>query len=429
MKIKFLITGIFSLATFAAFAQKGELKNADDKFSTYDATRATKQFAAKAEENLMDAKASIDKASTNDKTANLTQTYALKGAIYSSLVLDSAQKASQATNYKTASDALIKAKSLDSAKNEYKKLIDEGYSNLAQFQYNQGVVAYQAQKYQEAYNSFAAFKQFRAPDDTIAPYVLGLSAGQLGRTDAKYNQIAITNDKQLIASAAYGRKTETYNNLVSLYMASKDTADAFKTVMEAVQKYPANDVLRNQAIILGLQSGKQDQLISTIDEAIKANPKDKMLYYYEGITYSQIADTYNKQISKSKDAGAKQALETKVTENYLKASDCYTKALGLDPNFADAALNNAYVNLKAVLVLYTDANALPTNQQKQYDAEMAKVKVQLETIQPLMTKAVELNPTSVSALQNLKAFYLVKNDMADANATQKKIDALPAGGK
>src|ERR1700743_1155964 len=104
MKIKFLITGIFSLATVAAFAQKGELKNADDKFTTYDGIRSNKVFAAKAEEDLMDAKASIDKASTNDKTASLTQTYALKGAIYSALVLDSAQKASQPTNYKTASD-------------------------------------------------------------------------------------------------------------------------------------------------------------------------------------------------------------------------------------------------------------------------------------------------------------------------------------
>ena len=32
MKIKLLITGVLSLATIAAFAQKGELKNADDKY-------------------------------------------------------------------------------------------------------------------------------------------------------------------------------------------------------------------------------------------------------------------------------------------------------------------------------------------------------------------------------------------------------------
>jgi tetratricopeptide (TPR) repeat protein len=425
MKIKFLITGVLSLVTVAAFAQKGELKNADDKFASYDATHTTKVFASKAESDLMDAKTSIDKASTNDKTANLTQTYALKGVIYSALVLDSTQKATQAANYKTASDALAKAKTLDSGKDEYKKLITEGSSNLSQYQYNVGVAAYQSQKYMDAYNAFLAFKQFRAPDDTIAPYVLGLSAGQVGRTDPKYNQIAITSDKMLLASATFNRKQETYSNVIGLYMAAKDTADAFKTAMEAVQKYPASDVLRNQAIVLGLQSGKQDQVINTIDEAVKANPNDKNLYYYEGLTYSQIADNYNKQFAKTKDAAAKSALETKITTNYLKASDSYTKALGIDPNFGDAALNNAYVNLKAVLVIYTDANELPTNQQKQYDAEMAKVKAQLEAIQPIMMKAADLNPTSTSALQNLKAFYLLKNDMADANATQKKIDALP----
>lgn len=425
MKIKFLITGILSLATIATFAQKKELENADDKFKSYDIGKLNKLTASQAEKDINDAKTSIDKASANEKTANLPQTYALKGVIYAALSVDTAQKASQAANFKTAVDALTKAKSLDSAKNENKKTIDEGFSILAQYTFDQGRTAFSAKKYMDAYNSFSSFKQFRAPDDTLAAYVVGLSAGQVGVTDPKFNQIAIENYKQLIAAPVYNNKPEAYDNLTGLYLNSKDTTNAFKTVMEGVQKYPANDALRNKAIVIGLQSGKQDALLSTINDAIKANPKDKMLYYYEGLTYSQIADTYNKQLAKTKEAAAKSALETKIIDNYTKASDSYKKALDVDPNFADAALNNGYVSLKSVLVLYTDANQLPTTQQKQYDAEMNKVKAQLETIQPVMLKSVELNPTSESALSNLKAYYLVKNDMVNANATQKKIDALP----
>jgi hypothetical protein len=41
-----------------------------------------------------------------------------------------------------------------------------------------------------------------------------------------------------------------------------------------------------------------------------------------------------------------------------------------------------------------------------------------------MLRTVEINPTSIDALTNLKQCYLGLNDMPNANAIQKKIDAL-----
>lgn len=426
MKVKFLITGILSLVTIAAFAQKRELENADDKFKSYDIARMNKLTASQAASNLADAKTSIDKASANEKTANLPQTYALKGVIYASLAVDTTQKASQAANFKTATDALAKAKSLDSAKNEYKKTIDEGYSILAQYTFDQGRAAFSAKKYTDAYNSFSAFKQYRAPDDTLAAYVVALSAGQLGDTDPKYNQIAIANYKQLIAAPVYNNKPEAYEYLTALYINQKDTADAYKTVMEGVQKYPASAALRDKAIVIGLQSGKTDELISTIQSAISAEPNRKELHYYLGITYSQIADNISAKEAKTKTPSAKDALEAQVVDNCNKAATELQKALSIDPNYGAAAITLSYVSMKPVTDLFNAANQLPTNAQKQYDADMAKVQTMADAAKPNVLKAVELNPNSPEALTNLKNYYLIKKDMANANATQKKIDALPS---
>jgi len=424
MKIKFLITGILSLVTIASFAQKRELENADDKFKSYDIGRTAKLTAAKAETDLADAKTSIDKAAVNDKTANLTQTWALKGVIYAALAIDTTQKASQAANLKTATEALAKARSMDSTKNEYKKTIDEGYSFLAQYTFDQGRAYFSAKKYVDAYNSFSAFKQYRAPDDTLAMYVVALSAGQAGATDPKYNQIAIANFKQLIAAPVYNNKPEAYSNLTGLYINAKDTADAYKTVMEGVQKFPGNGALRDKAIVIGLQSGKTDELITTIQSAINAEPNRKELHYYLGITYSEIADNLYAKEAKAKTPADKDALESKVVDNCNKAAEELQKALSIDPNYGVAAITLSYVSMKPVTDLFNAANQLPTNAQKQYDADMAKVQTMADAAKPNVLKAVELNPTSPEALTNLKNFYLIKKDLVNANATQKKIDAL-----
>ena len=425
MKIKLLITGLFGLVTVSAIAQKGELSNAKDKFEQYDVAKMNKITAVAAKSDLSDAKTSIDKASVNEKTANLPETYAYKGVIYSTLVLDTTQQATVAANFKTADEALRKARSLDSVKQENKKVIDEGFSNLEQYKFNEGRLEYQDKKYVDAYNSFNYFKQLR-PTDTLALFVTGLSASMAGTTDPKYNPIAIDNYKQLLTSATYNGKVDIYNNLTTIYLANKDTADAYKTITDGVQNYPNNNDMRSRAIVTGLQYGKQDDLIGTIETAIKNDPNNKLLYYYEGLTYSQIAEAYGKQQSKSKDPAVKSALGLKIADNYSKAADEYKKALAIDPNYADASLNLAYVSIKPIINLYNETNQLPTNQQKLYDANSAKIKAQLDVVQPVMLKAVDLNSNSATALSNLKTFYLLKQDMTDANATQKKIDALPS---
>jgi len=428
MKIKFLITGFLGLLSVAAFAQKSEVNNAKDSYGSYDVAKSNKLTMPQAIKSLADAKTSIDKASVNEKTAAWPLTFALKGAIYSALASQDTVPATSLPNFKIADEALTKAKSLDSAKQdpETEKIIHNAYLNLAQYQFDKGRAEFQNKKYDLAYHSFDYYSHQVLPGDTTALYVTGLSAANAAYTDPKYYKPAIENYNKLL-NTTYSQKANIYYDLSTIYLSSKDTANAFRIAGEGVTKFPANNALRKREIEIGLQSGKQEELISKIESAIANDPKNKTLYYYEGITYSQIGETIGDKQAKLKDPATKQTLEQKKIDSYNKATEEYKKALDIDPNYAQASLSLSYVSIEPALDMYNAANQLPTNKQKEYDAAMAKVQVQIEAAKPYLDKAVELNPKSTDALQNLKSYYLVKKDMAHANEIQKKIEALQAG--
>jgi multidrug resistance efflux pump len=77
MKIKFLMTGLLAFVTATTFAQKGELNTAQSEYEKYEGLKSQPLLAIP---SLKKAKESIDKASANEKTAALPQTYAVKAS-------------------------------------------------------------------------------------------------------------------------------------------------------------------------------------------------------------------------------------------------------------------------------------------------------------------------------------------------------------
>ncbi|HEX3384420.1 MAG TPA: hypothetical protein VHS53_04495, partial [Mucilaginibacter sp.] len=244
---------------------------------------------------------------------------------------------------------------------------------------------------------------------------------------------AIESYKALV-NTNYSKKTQAYNDLTTLYLFNKDTTAALKTIGDAVAKNPANPELRKREIEVSLQAGQSADLITKIDNAIKADPNNKTLYYYEGLTYSQIAETEGKELIKLKKTekpGTKTPnpqiakLQQMRADNYAKAGAQYQKALAIDPNYFEAVLNMGYVTIAPAIDIYNDAQQIPVTQTKLYNEAMAKANAGFDAAKPYVMKAVELNPQSLDALTNLKSYYLGKKDSENANAVQKKIDALP----
>jgi tetratricopeptide (TPR) repeat protein len=416
MKIKLLMAGLLGLVSATTFAQKGELNTAKSEYDNYEGLRSSKATLAVANKSLATAKTSIDKASANEKTGALPLTYALKGAIYSSLAVQDTVPSSSLPLFTTADESLKKAKELDT-KNESKQIIDNAYLNLAQYQLTKGVAEYSSGKYDDAYHSFDFYRTV-LPEDTNAIYYTGLAAA-----NSKNYPAAITNYNKLVTTK-YSKNAGVYLDLSSLYLASKDTTGALKSVSEGVEKYPANTDLRKREIEISLQTGKEKEVAQKIQAALAADPKNKTLYYYAGLTYSQTAESIIKEQGKAKDAAAKATLQQQKVDAYEKAADMYKKALEIDPNYFEANLNLGYVILNPAIDSYNAANKLPANKQKEYDAAINKANSQFDQAKPYLLKAVQINPKSVDALTNLRTYYLGKKDNVNAEATKKQIDAL-----
>lgn len=418
MKIKLLMAGLLGLVSATAFAQKGELNTAKEEYEKYSGLRGQPAMATMAGKSLSAAKESIDKASVNEKTASLPLTYAVKGSIYSALAAQDTVPTTSLPLFTTADEALKKAKELDT-KGENKKMIDEAYLNLAQYQLTKGVKEYSASKYDLAYKSFDYYRTV-LPEDTNAIYYTGLAAA-----NSKNYPAAISNYNKLLTTK-YSKNAITYLDLSSLYLASKDTANALKTVSDGVVKYPSNSDLRKREIEISLQTGKEKEVTDKIQAALANDPKNKTLYYYAGLTYSQTGDGYVNAQKAAKDPAAKAKLQASKAEAYGKAGEMYKKALELDPNYFEANLNLGYIILSPAIDLYNAANKLPANKQKEYDAAVAKAKAQFDLAKPYLVKAVELQPKSIDALQNLRTYYQGVRDDANAAKIKAQIDALPA---
>lgn len=418
MKIKFLLTGLLGLLTVTAFAQKGELSNAQTEFDKYETMRQSAGMQKLAGTSLSNAKTSIDKAAENTKTSGLPQTYALKGSIYAALALNDTVSTTSLPLFATAEEALKKAQELDTKK-ENEKLIAAANLSLAQYQLNKGVKEYGQKKYNLAYKSFDYYRTI-LPNDTNAIYYTGLAAANYQNWDA-----AIANYSKLVTTN-YSGKVKAYQDLSNFYLYKKDTTGALNVMKEAAAKFPNNPDFSKRVAEISLQQGKQQEVIENVQKAIANDPKNKTLYYYIGITYGQIADDAGKKLAKTKDAATVASLIKTRDQNLALAGAAYKKALEIDPNYFEANLNLGYTLMSPAIDAFNAANKIPGNKVKEYNDAMAKAGILFDSAKPYLQKALDLNPNSIDALTNLKTYYLGKKDATHANELKKKIDDLNA---
>jgi Tfp pilus assembly protein PilF len=430
MKTKLLMVGLLTLISAATFAQKGELNNAKEEYENYAPLNSTKSgpLFTKATTSLNNAKTSIDKAAVHEKTASLPLTSALKAVIYASLALRDTVPTTSAPLFATADEAYKKAKELDT-KGDNKKYIDDAGVFLAQYKLTEGVNNYQNKLWDKAYTAFDYYRSIR-PDDTTAIFYTGLAAQNAGNKDPKYYQFAITNYNKLVTTK-YSKGADIYLNLSSIYLLSKDTANALKSASDGVSKYPTNAELRKREIEIGLQSGKQKDIIDKISTAIANDPKNKTLYYYSGLTYSQLAEDAEKKSLVSKDDATKKTLHQSATDNFAKAADSYKKAIDIDPDYFEANLNMGYILMRPAIELFNQARLMPANKQKEYEAVRIKADALFDLAKPYLQKAADINPKSSDALTNLRNYYKGKFDPTHSKENndkaaeiKKKIDAL-----
>jgi len=400
------------LFTTAAFAQTGAVSDAQGAIKKYQVFKTT--GLSNVMPTLMDGKKAIDKAAANDKTANLPVMFATKADLYA--ILAYVDSVNRPTYYPVAEEALKKAKDGDT-KGEFKTYTDEATQHLAGINEKEGVSQYKAGKFEAAYSAFDKFRTLM-PEDTDAVYFTALSAYNVKNYDA-----ALANYNKLAALKS-AKGPIAYSNIVNIYLMKKDTAAALKAVGEGVARFPTNADLRQRQIVFMINSGHSKDAVDLIQGAIANDSKNEQLYYMGGVTYTKMGDALAAQQKKLKDQAAKDKIEAEKLDDYAKAADFYKKAVDLKPDFFEANYNLGLMLMKPALDVLVDAENLPASKQKEYDAAVARAASMVDVAKGPIEKAIALEPKSPDALMNLKVFYLIKKDKANADATQAKINSM-----
>jgi hypothetical protein len=401
--------------------QRVELNTAQAGYDKYETVRRQKSMEEAAKTTLLVAKAAIDKASSNEKTAGLPITFALKGAIYSSLALNETNESLSAQLCAVADETLAQAKEID-PKGENKKIIANGYLNLAQYHLNYGLKAFNSYNFDVAYQHFTYYKQV-LPSDTNAIYYTGLAAAQAAQFNGRFYAPAIENYKKLLNSG-FSKEAVIYLDISSLYISSKDTIGAEKVLNEGMRKFPADLKLFQRGVELALKSNQPEDIGSLADSAVTKMPNNKLIWYYTGLLHSKIADIAAAAQGKTKSVAANLSLQQKVNAQYKIAIFWYEKVLAADPNDYQANLNIGYVLTGLAIETYNTANLLPPKEQKEYLIAIDKANRQFDAAKPYLLKALKLNPNSRDALINLNIGYRAKRDKLNADDTTKKLAAL-----
>lgn len=390
MKIKSLLLTALLFCSVFAFAQKGELNKGKASYSKFNEVKQVGS-AALGLKDLEDAKTALEKASTHEKTNNLSETWTYLALVYSDYVsLDSTGGADE---YKQKAVAAIeKAKSTEGAE-EQATNIDVAAKTLAQAELTTGVKAFESQDFAAAYTSFNKGLEY-LPGDTLFSYYAGLAA-----INAQDYPNAIEKYKTLLSHDDFSSLSQVYLDLSRLHLMQSDTASAITYAKEGSAKFPENQELATQNIELNLQAGNEAEIIADISSQIEKDPSNAILHYYHGIALG--ASGQNDQ-----------------------AEEAYKKSIELDPNSVNSYINLGGLMLNKGIEVFREASKLPANQQQKYN-EQAKIGNQLvDEALPFLQKATEVDPASAVAWQNLKTYYQLKENAEKVTEIEGKISSL-----
>ncbi|TDS13051.1 tetratricopeptide repeat protein [Sphingobacterium paludis] len=381
---------VFSLLVAAGsttFAQTSNLRKAKTSLQKFQELQAAGS-AELGKSNLDAAKEAIDQAITHDKTKDDAETWTFYALVNANLAsLNSTSEAATA-----ASEGIKKATELDKDGKNAENIKVAGQL-LGQFNFNQGVAAWEKQDFKTAYGSFDQALGY-LPGDTTLTYYSGLAAIQ----NQDYPN-AIKKFKELVPAKEFSSHKSVMVDLPKLYLSAQDTANAIEYAAQAAQAYPNDNDAAVQNIELNLIVGNEAKVITDIENQIAKDGNNKSLYYYLGIAQS-------------------------ASNNNDKAIEAYKKAVSIDPNYSDANRNAAATIINGVR---DELNALNENKQlsnTDYNTKLTALKEKIKTALPYLDKVVELNPEDKDALRSLKGYYDFQQDEAKSAEIQAKIDAI-----
>ena len=251
--------------------------------------------------------------------------------------------------------------------------------------FNAGAEMFNQKNYEAAYEAFdGSVKMYDvlSKPDTLAMINAALAAENLNRFDEAYDYYKMCADNN------YGKGAEMYQSMIRVLNSpkneNKDDQKILSVIEEGKNKFPNDFVLNVEEFNFWYNKGDNDKAQQALQNAIEADPSNKILHFNIGVTYDNLAKTEHE--AKNHD---------KAFEYIEKAVTGYKSAIELDNKYVDA-----YYNLGA---LYVNESQEIQSIANDYDGE--KYEQEMKRGQETMQKGIPYLKRSLHLLQMIKIRY------------------------
>lgn len=338
---------------------------------------------------------SIEPTISDPTTMNDPKTWFYRGNLYLQIHMDTTGK------YKNLDpNALTKAfesyqkmRDLDTKKEYYTEAI-QNLLVIGEQLYNAGVEKFKVEDYNSAMEHFEkamVVANHYGNVDTLAMFNAGLAAENAKNYPKAlqyYNEVIKLDYKNPVI----------YSSLSGVYLATKDTAQAFEAIRVGRDKYPNDFNLLITETNLYLNTKQNEKAIENLKQAVITDPDNATIHYAVGASYDLMG-------------------------NKAEAEKAYIKATELNPQHFDANYNLGalYVNQAAEII--TEANKLKLGDPK-YDVMKAEADGILQKSIPYLEKASTLDPKDKNTLVALKEIYIRLNMQDKLKEVNTKLQDL-----
>ncbi len=327
--LRFLISATMLVSFYTAQAQVATLTNA---ILYHD------------EGNLPKAKEEIDKAVLNEKTIVMPKAWFYKGVIYKEIFQSTAPhiKSLDADALPHAFEAYNKAIALEKPAGEFTRKSKEGLEEIWTLSINSGITYYHQSSFTKAIAEYERAQAIK-PADTTA-FLYALYAANEMKNDTLVEKYAAN-----LLALNYSSPFIYYNRIVGL--ANRNQLDsAIALSAKAVQKFPADQNLRRQELVLLINRG------AAYDQV--PDRKNAMICYKKAllIDSTNYIANYNLMINTFNQAKDVERVIIKNDAERMKQDTTYVPNRSPDPNRVELREKLATCHTYCNRILYKGRN-------------------------------------------------------------------------
>ena len=418
---KTILTLLAVISITALSAQKNKVQSAFNYNNAFERNGKCSEI-----QNGLEA---INLATQDASTKDMSKTWIYRGNLYYNLLLPTTDKNCKAL-YKEALDeateSYLKGMVLNFEDEALKKLDLEKEADLVQFfgalqnkskmedqqlfgtafsrlpglggEYaNKGIGQFQNKDFKGAQESFQKglmLIQFSGKTDTLILYNLALAseyAEDFETAKQLYNALIQLNYN------IDGNGASIYQSLARIHKNGGDKEKSFETIKKGRKAYPQNQHLIFEEIDYYLQSGKDQEALVSLNDAISIEPNNAFLYYVRGTVYEKLKDQDN-------------------------AIADYKKSIELDSKQHDAAFNLGAFYFNKGVDKINIANDLPLNQSKKYEEMKTDAKKDFMSAIPYIEMANKAKPEDTDTATMLIKLYTQVGEDAKAKELKAKYE-------